>query len=91
MGEMIFAVNEVIVSSLLKKCCLLDQPMAQLTNLCRLDDCVVASVEDFELEARSLFQRPPKRLRKFRQFRIVVRCLLADIVTHVNNTTDLVP
>lgn len=91
MGEIVFAVNAVIASSLLKKCCLLDQPMAQLANLCRLDYCVVASVEDFELEVRSLFERPPKRLRNLRQFRIVLRCLMADIVTHVNNTTDLVP
>jgi hypothetical protein len=30
-------------------------------------------------------------LRNLRQFRIVLRCLMADIVTHVNNTTDLVP
>ena len=91
MGEVVRAMNLKFVTPYLEHCRLLDQAMAQFADMCSLGDCMITRIQDLELERSPLLERPSQLVGQPVEI-VLVTCSITDhTITHVNNTTDLVP
>lgn len=91
MGEVVRAMNLKFVTPHLEHCRLLDQAMAQFADMCSLGDCMITRIQDLELEQSSLLERPSQLVGQPVQFVLVACSIAYHTITHVLNTTDLVP